>query len=326
MVLNFEQIKNMARGAVRFKTSGKWIGFYRFTEEQAEIYDRLHPTLASKTPATAGVRLAFRTDSDRVSFKYRFIKCSSRTYGRIDFCINGALIAHTGLDDFENKVGVADFALGEGEKTVEVYLPWTMGTEICDVTLSDGASFEPIRRSHTMLVFGDSITQGYDGKYPSLCYANTLLRLLDAEGINKGIGGEFFFPELLDAPDDIDPEWITVAYGTNDWRHLPRETIENNCRAFYQKLSARYPNAKIYAITPIWRSNGAADDTPFGAPLNEVRALIGEQTKDLANVTVISGERMIPHLMPFTTDGLHPNDAGGQVYAQALYLALKPYL
>lgn len=326
MFLNFEQIESAACGIVRTKTAGKWIGFYRFTEEQAEIYNRLRPGLTTKTPATAGVRLAFRTDSDRVSFKYRFIKCSSRTYGRIDLCINGVLMEHTGLDDFENKVGLADFALGEGEKTVEIYLPWTMGTEVCEMRLSDGASFEPIRRPHTMLVFGDSITQGYDGKYPSLTYANTLLRLLDAEGINKGIGGELFFPELLDAPDDIDPEWITVAYGTNDWCHLPRETIENDCRAFYQKLSALYPNAKIFAITPIWRSNEASSETPFGAPLSEARELIRELTKDLANVTVISGEGMIPHLMPFTTDGLHPNDAGGQVYAQALYLALKPYL
>ena len=82
----------------------------------------------------------------------------------------------------------------------------------------------------------------------------------------------------------------------------------------------------MFAITPIWRSNEASNETPVGAPLNEVRELIREQTKDFANVTVIPGEGMIPHLMPFTTDGLHPNDAGAQVYAGQLYLAMKPYI
>jgi lysophospholipase L1-like esterase len=130
----------------------------------------------------------------------------------------------------------------------------------------------------------------------------------------------------LDAPDAIEPDYITVAYGTNDWGRFSREVLTQNCRDFYQKLSALYPNAKIFAITPIWRSNEDRTTTPYGAPLEAVREMIAEQTADLANVTVIVGNGLIPNLMPFTTDGLHPNDAGGQVYAHNLYLALKPYL
>ena len=68
-----------------------------------------------------------------------------------------------------------------------------------------------------ILCFGDSISQGYDALYPSNQYTPQLAKLLDAEEYNKAIGGEIFRPELALARDDFEPEYITVAYGTNDW-------------------------------------------------------------------------------------------------------------
>ncbi|MBE6601398.1 MAG: hypothetical protein E7637_02690 [Ruminococcaceae bacterium] len=329
MILNFVQVASAVRGAESVELDGKWIQFHRFTEAQRKIYEEIYPGRAIKTPATAGVRLAFVTDSNTLAFSFRFFKCQEspipRIYPRIDVYQDGAMIKHVGLDDYIDREARAEVALGEGSHKVELYLPWVMATELSDVTLDDGASFEPFNRSRTMLQYGDSITQGYDCKYPSLTYASTLARLLDADAMNKGIGGEIFFPELLDEPVATAPDYITVAYGTNDWRHLPYETIAKNCRAFYKKLSELYPKSTIFAISPIWRGDAAEGDA-CKAPVSVICDLISQQTADLENVTVICGDNLAPHMKAFTSDSLHPIDAGAQIYAQNLYRIIETYM
>ena len=79
--------------------------------------------------------------------------------------------------------------------------------------LDDGATIEGLYRKYKMISFGDSITHGYDAIYPSLSYASQLAQNLDAEQLNKGIGGDIFFPALLDEKDAFEPDFITVAYG-----------------------------------------------------------------------------------------------------------------
>ena len=328
MILNYNLIVSATHGAVLTEENGKWVRFHRFTEREDQIYHELHPDKAYKLLSTAGIRVAFRTDSEMLTFAYRFFKqCTSSMIPRIDVYVNGVMVAHEGFDDYEGREGVAEIHLGTGKKTVEIYLPWSMGCEIAEVALDDGAFFEPHHRRHSMICYGDSITHGQVTTYPSLPYAPTLARLLDADEINKGIGGEVFFPELLDGADtNAKPDYITVAYGTNDWSNYPRDVIVKNCRAFYEKLSRLYPDAKIFAISPIWRADISAKEAKYGAPVTEIHGLICQQTADLENVTVICGDYLHPHVKAFTVDALHPNDAGAQIYAQNLYRALKQYI
>ena len=326
MFLTYEQMVSATVGAVSVEQNGKWIAFHRFTAGQEQAYLQMRPDRSEKIRATSGVRLAFHTDSHSLSFISKFTKCSSRCYPRFDVYRDGAMIAHFGIDTFEDRILKAEVELGEGDGLVEVYLPWSMGAQIADFALDDGASFVPARRAHTMISYGDSITQGYDSKYPALTYAATLARMMDADSINKGIGGEIFFPEQLDDADKQAPDYITVAYGTNDWSHCTKERVAKGCRDFYEKLSRLYPTSKIFAITPIWRENGNDINRPYGEPVTAVRAMIFEQTADLANVVVISGDNLIPKRREFTTDGLHPNDTGAQIYAQNLFAEIKKYL
>ena len=62
-----------------------------------------------------------------------------------------------------------------------------------------------------MLMLGDSITHGYDAISPSNSYASLVADMLDANAINKGIGGEVFWPQFAAMLDNITPEIITVA-------------------------------------------------------------------------------------------------------------------
>lgn len=323
MKLTLKEITEITRGAVRITEKNGVFSFYRFTEQQTETYRTASPdNFYKKSFATAGVRLAFKTDSTAFGFDFKLTSASSRPYAYFDVYVNGSLEQHFGVEGKTMKGSSITIPLPEGENTVEIYFPWSYCAQISNVEIDDGATLSGITRPKKMISFGDSITHGYDAIYPSLSYASRLALLLDAEAVNKGIGGEKFFPALLDEKDPFDPDYITVAYGTNDWNSklISHDTFEANCRAFYSRLSELYPSARIFAIAPIWRLDGNRTSSGFGAPVTEVYPLMQELCKDLPNVTVLNGYSYVPHRKEFFSDlRLHPNDFGFGLYAEALY-------
>lgn len=326
MKLNLEQIKAITKGAVEVTEEDGRFYFFRFTAAQRELYGQLRPQYNEKVLATAGVRLSMETDSDFLAFDYRLQTGSSRPYGFFDVYENGILKHHFGDMVPSELEGRGEISLSKGMKKVEVHFPWSCVTTIANVEVSDGAYVKATEKIHRMIAFGDSITQGYSAIYPSLTYMSRVTDMLDAECFNKAIGGDRFFPELADSSDSVEPDLITVAYGTNDWSHDPREVVEERCRKFYQTLVRRYPNAKIFAITPIWRKD-ANKETQFGAPQPAVADLIASVCADIPGVTVIRGGGFVPWLEEFFEDKyLHPNDMGFDFYAKNLCNALVPYL
>ncbi len=313
MKATFSMIQSAAQGCARVLQTEAGIRFYRFTEKQEEYYRTHNADFYNKSLATAGVRLEFVTDSETISVEFVCSPASSRKSAFHDIFCNGKNIAHLGGDVTENgAVFGGSYRLGNGIKTVQIYLPWSAASVLRSLEIDDGADFIPVIRPNRMLIFGDSITHGYDAPYPSQTYASILANKLNANARNKGIGGEKFVPGLLEEAEDLDPSVITVAYGTNDWANGTLEDLENGMRSFYFKLSALYPNAKIFAISPIWRSN-EYDAKPTGRFL-DVHEKIKRLTADLPNVTVLNGYHLIPHDRSLFSDGLHPNAAGDAYY------------
>ena len=134
-----------------------------------------------------------------------------------------------------------------------------------------------------------------------------------------------FFPALAKIKDNFTPDVITVAYGTNDFSLREEDDFKVRCRDFYVALSQNYPNSKIFAITPIWRSDYKGKRN-FG-PFENVDAFIREAVADLRNVTVIFGFNLVPKDEKYYADlRLHPNDAGFVFYADNLYNEISKYL
>lgn len=337
MKLNLEQIKKITLGACHIEETDSTFHFHRFTKEQEDLYKNTHPDLSCKTFATAGVKLSFKTDSKSLFISFSANTGSSRKYFSFDFYANKNCIGH--LDNFEG-VTLSEnytttelpmgefsktFSLGDGEKEVVVHFPWSINAIIKEISLDDGSFIEEVRPVKKMLIFGDSITQGYDALRPSIHHTSRLCESLNVEGFNKAIGGEIFFPELAKLKDTINPNYITVAYGTNDWSHCDRDTFNKNCKEFYQALSKNYPSAKIFAITPIWRKD-YKDYRPFGSFLY-IQKDIEKAIENIENITLISGFDFVPEDEKYFADlYLHPNDDGFDYYYNNLYQKLKSLL
>ncbi len=318
MKLSFEQLKSIVRGADRLEEVEGGVQFFRMTQAQKGYY--LHYNnieKANKTDSTSGVRLAFYTDSESVKLSARFTDGSSRAYAYFDVYENGAMIAHGGSD--KENAAEMEVKLLAGESLVEIYFPWSKGVILTSFELDDDSYIKPHIRSKKLVAYGDSITHGYDAIYPSLSYVNRLGNLLDADVHNRGIGGDTFSPELAKRDNIENPDYVTIAYGTNDWSMCTMEKFEANCRAFFQIMHERYPNSRVIAIAPIWRGDSERE-TAMARPISDVYKLFCECTKDYGHFTVVDGWNLIPHLPEFFADKiLHPNDQGFGPYAENLY-------
>lgn len=334
MKLSAEQIRAVALGTARITEENGRLRFCRFTEAEDAFYIERSENYHNRALCPAGVKLLFKTDSEALGLVAETEKRSSRTYFSFDVTVNGEYIGSLTnfsedalavnyteeaypLGRFEKK-----FSLGAGEKTVAVYFPALVGVTDFSLTLSDGASLIPVKPSKRILVYGDSITQGYDARYSSRRYGARLAEALDAEEINKAIGGEVFCAGLAELSDEKNIDYITVAYGTNDWSATDGKSFLSEARAFYGALSARYPDARIFAITPIFRGDMGADK-PFGA-FECVKEKLLEAIAGLPNATLIDGIDLVPHDTALFADlRLHPRDEGFDFYAENLIRKIR---
>ena len=325
MKLSLEQIKSITKGAARVVSDNGKVKFLRFTEEQEKFYEQ-YPDFHKKTFATAGVRLEFVTSSRSLSLKVDVTPSSSRTYFTHDIYVDGELKHSLGADvgDAPDKHVTVEgsYALGAGKKTVRIYFPWSVCSELISLELDNGASFSPVTHKRKILMFGDSITHGYDAKNTSESYASRLTDMLDAEGLNKGIGGDKFNAQLGAMAESYVPEIITVAYGTNDWSNGDGERFTKESKGFFENLSKTYPTSKIFALAPIWR--GDCDRITGVGKFEDVETYLSDIAKNIPNMTVISCYDFVPHSpQMFSPDVLHPNSLGFSHYAEHIFNAIN---
>ncbi len=331
MKLTFDEIKKYTRGAEQVLNTPQGIRFLRFTQEELAAYET-NP-LKDKCLSAAGIRITFTTDASAVGLALTVTdRGSSRSYFSVEVQADGkragAIRNYTDEMDVETLklcCPGGDFAqrfpLEAGEKTLEIYLPWSREMLLKDLTL-EGATFcRPLEKRPILLMYGDSITHGYDAAYPSESYSNRLADALGMEVFNKAIGGETFFPALAECAPAQAPQMITVAYGSNDWKKKSREELLTNARLFLTALSERHPHTPIFLMTPLWRK----DQEPY---LYGEFPLVTEDLKAIGaeypNITVLVGLDLVPKDPALFFDGrLHPNSAGFAHYAKNLKEAIQ---
>lgn len=329
MNLNLLQIKEIVTGALRIEECEDGVCFYRFTKEQEELYKNRSDDFYKKTFATSGIALRFFTNSQTLFFRTQITPASSRTYFSFDVLVNGKRV--DSLNNFSDitlpqnyttlKFPLGEFSkefdLGVGEKEVCICFPWSVKAVLKEIALDDGSFIKPCKPLKKIICFGDSITHGYDALYPSNKYISKLARILDAQEYNKAIGGEIFFPDLAKTKEDFEPDYISVAYGTNDWNCCTRSEFVQNCKAFFHNLTLNYPRVKIFAITPIWRKD-YTENRAFGK-FDEVDQEIKNIVEPYKNITAVSGYNFVNHDESLYADlRLHPNDEGFEQYFKRL--------
>lgn len=321
MKLTCEQIRSITFGAARVEQVGQSVGLFRFTKEQEELYrEKSWPSFHKRTFATAGISLEFDTDSENLMLSVEMsIACDFRWFVHSVFVNDQRIGQISGfIPEGETAEETGTFALGKGMKRVRIVFPWNEASKIKCLELDDGAQLLPASKKRTMLIFGDSITQGYTTWLPENSYANCIARYLDANAINKGIGGAPYWPELAKTSDGFQPDLILVAYGANDWNCYTEEEFAEKAEEFSINLRKQYPGTKIVVLTPIWsktREEKQKERWPFENLVQRLQDLQGK----VENLAVIPGTALVPQdTACFAEDRVHPNDIGFAHYAKNL--------
>ena len=281
----------------------------RFTERQRDAYSGI-PDYFRKTFAASCVRMEFETDAKSFIMDVLVEKASSRFFYYFDIAVNGTLVRNAGAEScLEQPEFHLEVSLDGKKNRVCIYFPCLMKISLKKIAFEKASVIEPIQKKYRMVSFGDSITQGYDARHPSVLYPNQVADALDADVYNKGIGGDVFNPELAACPDPFGPDLVTVAYGTNNWAKGTRDQLFDDTKLFYDNLTLCYPDTPILAILPIWRKD-MSRITKTGEFM-ENREVIRNICLKYSNVRIVDGLVLVPHLEEcFSPDGVHPNDFG----------------
>ncbi|MBO5694226.1 MAG: SGNH/GDSL hydrolase family protein [Lentisphaeria bacterium] len=323
MIADLEWMKKLTHGAVKITAGEEGFQFYRFTKQQMATYEPIRD-FYGKAHAAAGIRFDLRTDAEKILLSCSFQRGgSSRVFAYVDAAVNGVLVQHSGTEDLRKEPDLEmEIPLDGKLNTVTIYLSGLSRVTVKKLEIIGAKQIEPVAKKRTMICFGDSITHGYDAVYPSLAYPNQLADALDAEMFNKGIGAEIFNPALLDEPDPVTPDLITVAYGTNDWSKCKAGELEQNATAFFDRLAALYPGVPIYAILPLWRKD-MHRVTETGT-FEDGRELVRKAAERHPQCRVIDGLQLTPHVPEFYSDlYLHPNDLGFMFMAQGILKEIR---
>lgn len=329
MKLNLEQIKSITQGAVDVIEDAGGIRFFRFNSEEMNFYKPLDTY--PKVFATAGVQLEFKTDAEGVKLAVSMSTASTRSFFSFDIYVNGEFfgemknfpddLEQTGYAQTKFEICACEksFELGGGTKTVRIAFPFSSYAVVRELELVGASFVEPVKLPKTLLAYGDSITHGYDTLHPSRSYIAKLARHLDAELYNKGIGGEIYRPGLAAIKNDIDPDYITVAYGSNDFNHAFKSEFEGDCEEFLKNIKANYPKAEIVAISPIWRADCANSRNGEFESFSEISDTI-KACAERVGVHFIYGFDFVPHDKSYFGDLpiVHPNEKGFEAYFNGL--------
>lgn len=188
------------------------------------------------------------------------------------------------------------------------------------------AEHAPAREPKAILVFGDSLSEGFMLKH-SEAYPALLAKKLRAAGLNFLLtnasasggttgGGLERLPPHLKHKIDI----LILELGINDaFRGVPVQQIQKNLQEIIDKVKAKNPNARV-VITGMQLPGYTGDDYV---------SAFGQMFADLA---AKNGAALVPYLLQGVAgdpslmgpDGIHPNTAGQRILAENVWRVLEP--
>ncbi|MBP3314508.1 MAG: SGNH/GDSL hydrolase family protein [Clostridia bacterium] len=311
--LTFDEIIEISVGSPNIKIKDNAVEFYKATDEQMLAYPE-GSNMRKNATGSSGVRLDFTTDSSTFAFKAASGNC-------YDLYINGEYI--TQITNATSKVFSTTLDTSNEENRVTLFFPSDGVGAISMVQLDYGATCERQKFDRKFLIIGDSITQAKHIKIDSSSFAHRISMHYNADSIIYGVGAGIFNAKILGNTPEFDPELIVVAFGTNDWaRSYTAATIENNMKAFLDKLKELYPDAKIIGITPLWRKDAGEKKA---ITFDEACALIKSIYEEYG-IPCVDGEAMMGHDDKFFADDVHPNDEGHKEYAKNLIEEINVFI
>lgn len=212
---------------------------------------------------------------------------------------------------------------GDGEQLTTLYLPEGMRPTVLALR-PEGDEIRPAPKQPRWLCYGDSIAEGWRASEPAAAWPHIVARRHDLDVVNLGYAGAArgelaTAQEIASLPADL----ITIAHGTNCWTRTPHsaELFGVGLSAFLDLVRADHPETPIVAISPILRMDAESTPNVLGLSLSQLRTVfehvVAERRRDGdLQLQLVPGHGLVPEAQ--LPDGIHPNDEGHLMLAEAL--------
>lgn len=227
--------------------------------------------------------------------------------------------------------GSVTLPMAGGDEPTIVYLPEGMQPWVLAVRGSDG-DVAPAPTQPRWVVYGDSVAEGWIATEPARSWPAIAGRALCLDHVNLGYAGaargELASAEQVAA---LDAEVLTVCHGTNCWTRTPHSASQMaaNTDAFLTVLRQGHPETPIVVASPVLRPDAESTPNRLGATLADLRTAMEEVVRARidagdARLHLVEGGAMLTaaHL----GDGIHPDDEGHRVMAEAIGAAVAAAL
>jgi hypothetical protein len=216
--------------------------------------------------------------------------------------------------------------IGEKNALFQLYLPLYNSVKWLSIGVLSSASFtaSPARTTKPIVVYGTSIAQGACASRPGLAWTAILGRKLNVPIINLGFSGNGKMePVVTDLLREIDARLFILDCMPNltSSYKIPDEEIEKRFTEGVKKIQRKHPGTPILLAE---HSGGYAADYLDKEKEKQFRAsslLINNIFKKLKQKGVkdiyLLRAKEIGFDINATVDGLHPNDIGMMLYANA---------
>lgn len=337
MKLDLEQIRAVTKGVMDVTEENGVFTFHRLNGAQMSVYQP-NTGMWRRSQALASVVLDFETDAREL--KYEAVNAWNSTGVRnyyFDLYVDDQLVYHDGFSYNANEDGSTmmrfgdwknSLAMPEGTKRVRLYMPAICHVELRDVELVDATFVWPVKSRYRWLAFGDSITEAHSSALPSMQYTEQVARSIDAEVFNQATGGEQFRAWKIVPGSYPKVDFITVAYGTNDFRHSPGMTeFLSELRGFFKALNEEFGDTPVLVLLPLWRKLEMNGQAYAIGTMDEVRRTIRTEAEKYPANRVVDCSGFIPPVSDFFADKtLHPNALGHTFYARGLLPEIRKIL
>lgn len=313
--------------------------FKRLPKSVAESMN--NPNVAMLYNHTSGIRVRFKTDSQRITFGCvlpevrtsammpQTSQCCFDLYADYEYAnslhpgrsVTGGYSAtkmgehgyHSGYTFHEKKM-----------REILIHFPLYNPVSEVYVALEEGAALLPTngyRDTPPIVYYGSSITQGGCCSHPGNTFPAIISRRLDIDFINLGFsGGCLAEPEMADYIASLPMSVFVFDYDHN----APTvEYLEKTHEPFYKKIRAAQPDLPIVFASMA--------DYCLGKEQHEARRAVIKKTYDKAiaagdrNVYFVDGNEIYKAVGVglCTVDDTHPNDLGFWCMANAYGKVLK---
>lgn len=294
-----------------------------------ELYSGFDNTELDQVHMSAGIVIAFKTNSPNIVVKPEYVKISPAS--------TTSPLAQKGFDLYlkkdgewlwagctsaaqKNEPNALLFSAGNQMHECLLYLPLFSEMASVQIGVVPGSTIEALDNPfrHRIAIFGSSFTHGTSTSRPGMNYPSQLSRMTGLQFLNLGCAGhsmlQTYFAEAL-ADADVD------AYVFDAFSNPSAEVIEARLFRFIEIIQAKNPGKPLIfqkTIRREYRNFNQSGDKKEIDKEEMAEKMMKQAMAKYKDVYYVTTTNATDSEHTTTADGTHPNDYGYKLWAESV--------